>query len=111
MLKLNVAPGRSLASAHRRPLSFSTIERQIESPNPIPSGLVGENASKSFSADCGTKPVPQSRTASLTLPPSPSPVATGSVPLSSTSAPHSGPQENSGFGSKHSVGRCPEGCR
>src|SRR5580700_7348166 len=32
----NVAPGPSLAQAHRRPLWFSMIERLIERPMPIP---------------------------------------------------------------------------
>jgi hypothetical protein len=45
-VKWNTAPSGSFASAHNRPPCPSTIERQIESPNPIPLGLVVWKESK-----------------------------------------------------------------
>jgi hypothetical protein len=45
-----------------RPPCDSTIDRQIESPIPIPSGLVVKNASKIRLASSGSIPVPESST-------------------------------------------------
>src|SRR5436190_1362166 len=55
----NMAPLES-DSAHKRPPWDSTIDRLIDNPIPIPSGLVVKNGSKMCSARSGSSPAPES---------------------------------------------------
>src|SRR5712671_1244235 len=62
----NVAPGPALREAHRRPRCASTIDRLIESPMPIPPGLVVKKASNRRDEWSGSNPTPASCTATRT---------------------------------------------
>jgi len=55
-----VAPRPALAVAHSRPPCDSMMERLIDSPMPVPSGLVVKNALKICSACSGASPTPVS---------------------------------------------------
>src|SRR5256885_8710162 len=60
-----VAPGPALREAHKRPRWASTIDRLIESPMPIPAGLVVKNASNRRDTWSGSNPTPASCTATF----------------------------------------------
>src|SRR5712664_3028261 len=62
----NVAPWGTFAVAHSRPPWASTIERQIESPIPMPLGLVVKKALNSRSALLAEIPTPVSVTVTRT---------------------------------------------
>ena len=55
------APFGTFADADNQPPCASTIERQIDNPIPMPSGLVVKNASKSRSICAGSNPGPEIR--------------------------------------------------
>src|SRR5437588_2816911 len=61
-----VAPGPALLDARNTPPWFSMIERQIDSPMPIPSGLVVKKALKSCGIFSVSMPTPESSTATTT---------------------------------------------
>src|SRR5215472_16442469 len=65
-VKLNVVPGPLLRAAHTRPPCASIMDRQIDSPIPIPLGLVVRNGLNSLSAISGSMPLPRSCTATTT---------------------------------------------
>src|SRR5271170_7547735 len=60
------APRGALARAHICPPRDSMIDRQIDSPSPMPFGLVVWEALKRFSSTAGASPGPVSRTATST---------------------------------------------
>src|SRR5438309_6308442 len=62
----NVAPAPALREAHKRPRWASMIDRLIESPMPIPPGLVVKNASNRRDEWSGSNPTPASSTATRT---------------------------------------------
>jgi hypothetical protein len=59
-VKWNVAPAFALRVAHIRPPWASMIEREIDSPIPMPSGLVVKKALNSRSKYFGSMPPPAS---------------------------------------------------
>ena len=61
-VKRKMLPPGGLASTHMRPLWDSTIERQILSPMPMPSGLVEKKGSNSLSVASWAMPLPRSVT-------------------------------------------------
>src|SRR5215469_1292813 len=69
-VKLSTAPYRAAASAHSRPPCASMMEVLIESPMPMPSGLVVKKVSKMRAAFSAARPVPESSTATRTVLPS-----------------------------------------
>ena len=70
-VNVKAAPWGSLGVAQRRPPWASTIERQIESPMPMPLGFVVKKASNKRSVISGAIPGPESSTAiSIALGPS-----------------------------------------
>ena len=58
----NVLPAPELRLAHMRPPCCSMIDRQIDSPMPMPWDLVVKNASKMRLIFFGSIPVPESST-------------------------------------------------
>jgi hypothetical protein len=67
--KWKVAPYPAFGVAHSRPPCASTMERQIDSPIPIPSGFVVKNAVHSRSVSCCPIPIPVSATVTSTSSP------------------------------------------
>ena len=67
-LNRKTAPRGSFAEAHSCPSCASMIERQIESPIPMPLDLVVKNELKRCSRLAGSSPGPESRTATSTPP-------------------------------------------
>src|ERR1700687_6481248 len=61
-VKQKLAPRGRLSAAHKRPPCDSRMERLMDSPMPVPSGLVVKNALKIWSACCAGSPTPVSLT-------------------------------------------------
>src|SRR5262249_62159221 len=61
-----IAPCGSLGAAQSRPPCASMIERLIDSPMPMPPGLVVKNALNAWSRSLARMPTPVSCTATLT---------------------------------------------
>src|SRR5262249_5309981 len=65
-VKLNVVPGPLLRAAHTRPPCASIMDRQIDSPMPIPFGLVVRKGLNSVPVFSGWFPLPGPCTATTT---------------------------------------------